>query len=77
MKEEFLDYVEDIIKAMDDALSFVKGMDYDTFVKDRKTVYAVIRALEIIGKQQRIFRLQLRLVILKFPGRTWLGCETK
>ena len=27
MKEEFLDYVEDIIKAMDDALSFVKGID--------------------------------------------------
>lgn len=36
MKEEFLDYIEDIIEAMDDAMSFVKSMDYDDFVKDRK-----------------------------------------
>ena len=50
MKEEFLDYVDDIIKAMDDALSFVRGINYDTFIKDRKTMYAAIRALEIIGE---------------------------
>ncbi len=37
MKEEFLDYVEDVIKAMDDALSFVKDLDYETFVNDKKT----------------------------------------
>jgi len=45
-----LDYVEDTIEAMDDAISFVEGMNYDDFVKDRKTVYAVIRAMEIIGE---------------------------
>jgi uncharacterized protein with HEPN domain len=50
MKEEFLDYIEDIIEAMDDAVNFVKGMEYDVFVKDRKTVYAEIRAIEIIGE---------------------------
>jgi len=50
MKEEFLDYVEDIIGAMDDAMNFVEGMEYDDFVKDRKTIYAVIRAIEIIGE---------------------------
>lgn len=50
MKEEFLDYVEDIIDAMDDAMSFVEGMKYEDLVKDRKTIYAVVRALEIIGE---------------------------
>lgn len=45
-----MDYVEDTIEAMDDAISFVEGMNYDDFVKDRKTVYAVIRAMEIIGE---------------------------
>jgi uncharacterized protein with HEPN domain len=50
MKEEFLDYIEDIIEAMDDAVNFVKGMEYDVFVKDRKTVYAEVRAIEIIGE---------------------------
>lgn len=58
MKEEFLDYVEDIIKAMDDALSFIKDMDYETFVKDKKTMYAVIRALEIIGEATKIFHFR-------------------
>ncbi|HMK93860.1 MAG TPA: hypothetical protein VK536_00515 [Candidatus Limnocylindrales bacterium] len=28
MKDEYLDYVEDIIKAMDDACKFVEGMSY-------------------------------------------------
>jgi len=50
MKDEYLDYVEDIIKAMNDALRFVEGMGFEGFEKDRKTVYAVIRALEIIGE---------------------------
>ncbi len=50
MKVEFLDYIEDIVEAMDDAVSFVEGMRYDDFVKDRKTIYAVIRAIEIIGE---------------------------
>ncbi len=49
MKEEFLDYIEDIIEAMDDAMSFVEGMEYDDFLKDRKTIYAVTRVIEIIG----------------------------
>jgi len=32
MKDEFLDYVEDVLKAMDDASTFVRGMNYDSFV---------------------------------------------
>ncbi|MEM2123322.1 MAG: DUF86 domain-containing protein [Candidatus Bathyarchaeia archaeon] len=50
MKMEFLDYVEDIIEAMGDALSFVEGIDYDDFAKNKRTLYAVIRAIEIIGE---------------------------
>ncbi len=38
----YFDYVEDVLKAMDDALAFVNGMSYDVFVEDNwKTVYAV------------------------------------
>jgi uncharacterized protein with HEPN domain len=35
------------------ALSFVRGLDYDGFCTDDKAVYAVIRALEIIGEAAR------------------------
>ena len=57
MKEEFLDYITDIIEAMDDAMSFVEGMEYDDFLKDRKTIYAVIRAIEIIGSSEKDTRI--------------------
>jgi len=57
MKEEFLDYIEDIIEAMDDAMSFVEGMEYDDFLKDRKTIYAVTRAIEIIGSSEKDTRI--------------------
>ncbi len=50
MKKEFLDYLEDIIGAMDSAMKFIEGTEYDDFVKDDKTISAVIRKLEIIGE---------------------------
>lgn len=36
MKDEFLDYIEDIINAMDAALGFIKSIKFTDFVKDRK-----------------------------------------
>jgi len=77
MKEEFLDYVEDIIKAMDDALSFIKGMDYDTFVKDRKTVYAVIRALEIIGEAAKNVPSPIKARYSQIPWKDMAGMRDK
>lgn len=50
MKREFLDYLEDINDAMAKAMEFVKDMEYDDFLKDDKTISAVIRKLEIIGE---------------------------
>lgn len=50
MTREFLDYLEDIIEAMDKIMKFVKNMSYFDFVRDDKTNSAVIRKLEIIGE---------------------------
>lgn len=50
MKREIVDYIEDIISAMDKAMDFVKNMSYEEFTRDDKTVYAVVRAIEIIGE---------------------------
>ena len=35
-------YVSDIIENMDDAIEFVKGMSYETFVSDKRTNRAVV-----------------------------------
>lgn len=46
----YIDFLNDIIKAIDDIFSFTQGMDEIAFTTDRRTLYAVIHALEIIGE---------------------------
>lgn len=49
-----LDYVEDIIHAAVKIDRFVEGMDRDAFVKDEKTVDAVLRNLEVLGEASKL-----------------------
>jgi uncharacterized protein with HEPN domain len=50
MTKEYGDYVYDIFEAMNDISDFVTGMSFEEFANDKKTVDAVIRSLEVIGK---------------------------
>jgi len=77
MNEEFLDYVEDIIEAMDDAVRFVEGLEYDDFVKDKKTVYAVTRAVEIIGEAVKKIPTRVKNRYLKVPWKKMAGMRDK
>lgn len=45
MKEEFLDYIKDIVEAMDNAQSFVKDMDFDAFVHYRRKIIELLLIL--------------------------------
>lgn len=70
MKREIGDFVEDIIDAMNKALQFVDGMTYDEFTQDSKTVFAVVRALEIIGEAVKNIPENVRK---KYPEVPWKG----
>ena len=48
-QRSYRDYLDDILRAIGEILSFVEDMDFETFRSDRRTNLAVIRALEIIG----------------------------
>lgn len=52
MREErtYLDYLEDIEDAIKKVAIFIAGMTEEQFVQDDKTVFAVIRAFEILGE---------------------------
>lgn len=50
---EYVDYLRDILDAIEKAEQFVEGMDFDRFSSDYKTRFAVIRALEIIGEASK------------------------
>ncbi|MBW6470674.1 MAG: DUF86 domain-containing protein [Methanosarcinaceae archaeon] len=65
---DYLDFLEDLISAMDEAESFVDGMTFDDFIGDKKTVYAVIRAIEIIGEAAKHVPTDVRD---KYPDVPW------
>lgn len=46
----YLDYLADMITAIDDIELFIHALDAEAFAADRKTIYAVTRAIEIIGE---------------------------
>ena len=77
MTKEFIDYIEDIIKAIDDASSFVNNMDYEEFVKDSKTAYAVIRALEIIGEAAKNVPPSIKSEYSQIPWKKMAGMRDK
>jgi uncharacterized protein with HEPN domain len=45
--------LRDIVDNVDVIASFVVGIDGDEFARDQKTMYAVVRGLEIISKASR------------------------
>lgn len=49
-KRSHRDYLEDISGAVDDIASFIKGMSKRAFLRDKKTINAVIRSLEVMGE---------------------------
>ncbi|MGC8831783.1 MAG: DUF86 domain-containing protein [Thermoproteota archaeon] len=70
MRRVIKDYVNDIVNAMDKAMKFVEGMSYEQFIKDDKTVFAVVRALEIIGEAVKKIPEETRM---KYPDIPWKG----
>ena len=46
-------HLDDVVAAAEKSLEFVGDLDFASFLADEKTVYAVIRCLEIIGEAAR------------------------
>ena len=77
MKREIVDYIEDIISAMDKAIDFVKNMSYEEFTRDDKTVYAVVRAIEIIGEAVKNIPGNVRKNYPEIPWKDMAGMRNK
>jgi len=52
-QREYIDYLLDIRDAIEKIENFTERMDYDHFANDDKTIFAVIRALKIIGEASK------------------------
>lgn len=72
-----VDAVADVIEAIDHVARFVEGMTYDAFVEDVRTVYAVVRALEIIGEATKRIPQSMRDAHSEVPWRAMAGMRDK
>ena len=62
------DYLNDIIESIEDIWSFTEGMSIEDLESDKKTLYAVIRCLEIIGEAVKKIPKNVRE---KYPEIPW------
>lgn len=77
MKREVGDYLADIVEAMENAQRFVEGMSFVDFCKDVKTIYAVIRAIEVIGEAVKNIPDDFRAQHPDIPWRSMAGMRDK
>jgi uncharacterized protein with HEPN domain len=65
--------LRDILENIDAIAAFISGIDSTSFQADRKTVYAVTRALEIISEASRRLPEELKL---RHPDIDWVAVSS-
>lgn len=77
MKREVGDYIEEVIDAMSKSMKFIEGMEQEEFICDDKTVFAVIRAIEVIGEAVKNIPEDLKKNYPEIPWKDMAGMRDK
>lgn len=70
-------YLSDILVNIREARRFVGTMSYEQFCEDKKTSYAVVRCLEIIGEATKNVPPEIRSSRPQVPWRLMAGMRDK
>ncbi len=70
-------YLEDIYSSIQKMEKYIKGMTFDDFEKDNKTIDAVIRNLEILGEASKNLSPITRKQTPDIPWRSMIAVRNK
>jgi uncharacterized protein with HEPN domain len=70
---DILDYIQDILTSILEVEEFTEGMTFEDFSKDKKTVNAVIRSLEVLGEATRHIPINIRAKNKEVPWAKMSG----
>jgi uncharacterized protein with HEPN domain len=70
-------YLKDILENMDHAENFIGSMTYEEFVQDKKTSYAVLRCIEIMGEAAKNIPDSVRQKHPDIPWKEMAGMRDK
>ncbi len=77
MTRNTLLYLKDILQNMREAEEFIRDMDYQQFVADKKTLNAVLRSIEVIGEAAKHVPEELRAKYQAVPWKEMAGMRDK
>jgi len=76
-RREYRDYLVDVMNAIRDIENFMKGMDFESFAKNREKVFAVIYCLEVIGEAVKKIPDEVREKYQAIPWRKIAGMRDR
>jgi len=77
MKRTYKDYILDVLSSIQEIGEFTKDMNFEEFIKDRKTVNAVIRSLEVMGEAVKKIPVEIRDRYPEIPWKYIAGMRDK
>ena len=73
----YIDYLNDLVEMIKKIEDFTKGYSFMNFMKDEKTVYAVIRCFEVMGEAVKNIPEDVKNKFPRVPWKRVAGMRNK